>query len=132
MLRGLLFLHLGGAHVTDLAHQPLGHPGESTLRHSTTVTTISPCAGMPTQMEIHGNIEAIFQGTDLSDNYGYVLMVNEIKLEECPRCVENTQGILTRIFAQSRSQRGSSMIFLHEIFTGYVKYVLIAISRSLS
>src|SRR5271168_1711459 len=52
--------------------------------------TISPCAGMPTQTEIRANIQAIFQGTDLSDNYGYVLMINEIKLEEHPRWDDRT------------------------------------------
>ena len=93
-LRGLLFLCLGGARVADLAHQSLGHPGESTLRHSMAVTTISPCAGMPTQMEICANIQAIFKGTDLSDNYGYVLMIDEIKLEECPQWDDRSNKIL--------------------------------------
>ena len=92
-LRGLLFLRLGGARVADLAHHSLGHPGESTLRRSTAVTTISPSAGMPTQMEIRGNIQAIFQGTDLSDNYRYVLMVDELKLEERPRWDDRTNQI---------------------------------------
>ena len=93
MLRGLLFLRLGGARVADLAHRSLGHPGESTLRRSTAVTTISPCAGMPTQTEIRANIQAIFHGTNLPNNYGYVLMIDEIKLEERPRWDDRTNKI---------------------------------------
>lgn len=140
ILRGLLFLRLGGARVADLAHRSLGHPGESTLRRSTAVTTISPCAGMPTQAEICANIQAIFQGTDLSDNYGYVLMIDEIKIEERPRwddrikkklglCREHT-GHLDLDFCSIEVvkgilQRVSSVIFLTEKFTGHPKCVLI-------
>lgn len=39
---------------------------------------------MPTEMEIHANIHAIFKGTKLVENYGYVLMIDEIKLEQRP------------------------------------------------
>ena len=93
LLRGLLFLRLGGVRVADLAHHSLGSPGESTLRCSTAVTSISPCAGMPTEMEIRANIHAIFKGTKLSENYGYVLMIDEIKLEERPRWDDKTNKI---------------------------------------
>ncbi|KAH9022278.1 hypothetical protein EDB85DRAFT_2151865 [Lactarius pseudohatsudake] len=81
--RGLLFLRLGGARVASLAHQTLGAPTLSTLRYgSSTVTSLSPSAGFPTRSEIQGNIRAAFKNSSGSGACGYVLMIDEIKVEE--------------------------------------------------
>ncbi|KAF8148021.1 hypothetical protein B0H34DRAFT_833807 [Crassisporium funariophilum] len=94
MLRGVLFLRLGGSRVADLAHRSLGQPGISTIRRSSAVTCVSPCAKTPTQLEIRDNIQEIFKGTNLGGNYGYVLMIDELKLEERPRWDDKTNRIL--------------------------------------
>ena len=57
---GLLFLWLGGTHVTSLAQRTLGTPAPSTLCHGSTAkstaTSLSPSAGFPTKSEIQRNI----------------------------------------------------------------------------
>ena len=50
-LCGLLFLQLGGLHVAELAHRPLGSPGVSTLRSNSAITLLSPSPRMPTELE---------------------------------------------------------------------------------
>jgi len=79
-LQGLLFLRLWGSCVAKLTHQSLGSPGVSTLRSSTSITPLSPSGGTPTNSEIRANIQAAFKGSNISQNYGYVLMID--KLEE--------------------------------------------------
>jgi len=93
-LRGLLFLRLGGSRVADLAHRSLGSPGESTLRSSTAVTPLSPSFGTPTNLEIRSNIRAAFKSSNIDRNYGYVLMIDELKTEERPRWDDKTNKIL--------------------------------------
>ncbi|KAH9016244.1 hypothetical protein EDB84DRAFT_1567344 [Lactarius hengduanensis] len=93
--RGLLFLRLGGARVASLAHQTLGAPTLSTLRYgSSTVTSLSPSAGFPTRSEIQGNIRAAFKNSSGSGACGYVLMIDEIKVEERMRWDPSTDKIL--------------------------------------
>ncbi|KAH8982664.1 hypothetical protein EDB86DRAFT_3126490 [Lactarius hatsudake] len=93
--RGLLFLRLGGARVASLAHQTLGAPTLSTLRYgSSTVTSLSPSAGFPTRSEIQGNIQAAFKNLSGSGACGYVLMIDEIKVEERMRWDPSTDKIL--------------------------------------
>ncbi|KAH8978476.1 hypothetical protein EDB86DRAFT_3248975 [Lactarius hatsudake] len=93
--RGLLFLHLGGARVASLAHQTLGAPTLSTLCYgSSTVTSLSPSVGFPTRSEIQGNIQAAFKNSSGSGACGYVLMIDEIKVEERMRWDPSTDKIL--------------------------------------
>ncbi|KAH8997735.1 hypothetical protein EDB86DRAFT_3152472 [Lactarius hatsudake] len=93
--RGLLFLHLGGARVASLAHQTLSAPTLSTLHYgSSTVTSLSPSAGFPTRSEILGNIRAAFKNSSGSGACGYVLMIDEIKVEERMRWDPSTDKIL--------------------------------------
>ena len=92
--RGLLFLRLGGSRVADLAHKSLGSPAKSTLKRSSAITTLSPSASTPTKSELQGNVQAIFKDTDLDANSGYVLMIDELKLEERPRWDDKTNKIL--------------------------------------
>ena len=98
MSRGLLFLRLGGARVASLAHQALGAPTLSTLRYGSaarsTVTSLSPCAGFPTKSEIQCNIRAAFKNSHGNSGCGYVLMIDEIKVEERMRWDPSTNRIL--------------------------------------
>jgi hypothetical protein len=55
--------------------------------------SISMCQN-PTRLEIRGNVQETFKGTNLGGNYGYVLMVDELKLEERPRWDDKTKKIL--------------------------------------
>ena len=98
MSRGLLFLRLGGARVASLAHQTLGAPNLSTLRYGSkarsTVTSLSPSAGFPTKSEIQSNIRAVFKNLQGDSGCGYVLMIDEIKVEERMRWDPSTNRIL--------------------------------------
>lgn len=60
MLRGLLFLRLGGARVADLAHRTMGTPSTSTMRRNSVLRPLQPSLSMPTVEEIEWNIQNIF------------------------------------------------------------------------
>ncbi|KAI9430998.1 hypothetical protein H4582DRAFT_1823275 [Lactarius indigo] len=98
MSRGLLFLRLGGARVARLAHQTLGVPSVSTLHHRSNAislqASLSPCAGFPTKSEIQRNIRVAFQNSRGNTGCGYVLMIDEIKVEERMRWDPSTNRIL--------------------------------------
>ncbi|KAI9431976.1 hypothetical protein H4582DRAFT_1821850 [Lactarius indigo] len=98
MSRGLLFLRLGGARVARLAHQTLGAPSVSTLHHRSNAislqASLSPCAGFPTKSEIQCNIRVAFQNLRGNTGCGYVLMIDEIKVEERMRWDPSTNRIL--------------------------------------
>ena len=98
MSRGLLFLRLGGARVASLAHQTLGAPTLSTLRYGSaaksTVTSLSPSAGFPTRSEVQSNLRAAFKNLRAISGCGYVLMIDEIKVEERLRWDPSTNRIL--------------------------------------
>ena len=93
-LRGLLFLRLGGSRVAELAHRSLGSPGISTLRRSEAVTPLLPSVKTPTKEEIRKNIQVAFKDTSLQQTCGYVLMIDEIKIETRPRWDDKTNNIL--------------------------------------
>lgn len=98
MSRGLLLLRLGGARVASLAHQTLGAPTLSTLRYgsaaNSTVTSLSPSAGFPTWSEVQRNLRAAFKNSRGNFGCGYVLMIDEIKVEERLRWDPSTNKIL--------------------------------------
>ncbi|KAH9008274.1 hypothetical protein EDB84DRAFT_1671878 [Lactarius hengduanensis] len=98
MSRGLLFLRLGGARVARLAHQTLGAPSLSTLRHRSNAislqASLSPCAGFPTKSEIQHNIRVAFQNSRGNAGCGYTLMIDEIKVEERMQWDPTTNRIL--------------------------------------
>ncbi|KAH9034598.1 hypothetical protein EDB85DRAFT_1863906 [Lactarius pseudohatsudake] len=98
MSRGLLFLRLGGARVARLAHQALGAPSLSTLRHGSNAialqASLSPCAGFPTKSEIQRNIRVAFKNWHGNARCGYILMIDEIKVEERMQWDPSTNGIL--------------------------------------
>jgi hypothetical protein len=86
MSHRLLFLRLGGARVASLAHQTLGAPMLSTLCYGSaaksTVTSLSPSAGFPTRSEVQRNLRAAFKNSHRDSGCGYILMIDEIKVEE--------------------------------------------------
>ena len=94
MLRGILFLRLGGSHVANLAHRTLGAPGISTLRRNTAISPLNPSVGMPTKAEVRRNIRAVLEDASVHDCYGYVLMIDEIKVEERLRWDPHSNNVL--------------------------------------
>ncbi len=90
---GLLFLHLGGAWLTRIAHWSLGLPGVSTLQHAHPTKPLLISSHLPTASELHENItvslntglfskESSILTDALSETSTYVLMFDEIKIEE--------------------------------------------------
>jgi hypothetical protein len=61
-LQALLFLHLGGARIADIAYHIFGTPSARTIRTRTTVPQIVPSPSFPTCEEIQHNIAASFEG----------------------------------------------------------------------
>ena len=91
---GLLFLRLGGARVASLTHQALGSPGLSTLHCGSAVIPLSPLAGIPSRVEIQRNLQAAFKTSHGDNGCGYVLMIDEIKVEEWMRWDPSSNKIL--------------------------------------
>ena len=95
MLRSVLFLRLGGSRVAGLAHRALGTPGVSTLRRSSEISPLLATAGRPTKSTLQRNIRAALKTTDEVHNaYGFVLMIDEIKVEERLRWDPTSNDIL--------------------------------------
>jgi len=94
MSRGLLFLRLGGARVASLAHQSLGGPAVSTLRRGSALVPLSPSVGTPSKDEIQRNLQVAFKGSHGEVGCGYVLMIDEIKVEERLRWDPSSNKIL--------------------------------------
>ncbi|KAH9016455.1 hypothetical protein EDB84DRAFT_1590111 [Lactarius hengduanensis] len=82
MSRGLLFLWLGGARVARLAHQTLGAPSLSTLRHRSNAILLQ------------ASLSPSFQNSRGNAGCGYTLMIDEIKVEERMRWDPTTNRIL--------------------------------------
>ncbi|KAF8260231.1 hypothetical protein EI94DRAFT_1773743 [Lactarius quietus] len=97
MSHGLLFLRLGGARVASLVHQTLGTPTLLMLRYGSlaksTITSLLPSAGFPTKAEIQCNIQVAFKNSHGSSRCGYVLMIDEIKVEERMRWDPSTNSV---------------------------------------
>ena len=90
---GLLFLHLGGAQLAGIAHRSLGLPGVSTLQHACPTKPLLISSHLPTASELQENItvslnmslfnkESSILADALSETSAYVLMFDEIKIEE--------------------------------------------------
>jgi hypothetical protein len=84
-LQALLFLHLGSAHVVDIAHHIFGTPSVSTIRTCTSIPQILASPSFPTQYEIEHNIAATFEGLlELlgQKSHHAVIMFDEISIEK--------------------------------------------------
>jgi len=87
MLRGILFLRLRGSH---LAHRTLGSPGISRLHRNASISSLNPSVGIPTKTEVRRNIRAV----QTNDCYGYVLMIDEITIEQRLRWDPGSNNVL--------------------------------------
>ena len=96
MLRGILFLRLGGSH---LAHRTLGSPGISTLHRNASISSLNPSVGIPTKTEVRRNIRAV----QTNDCYGYVLMIYEITIEQRLRWDPGSNNVLGLCPEQART-----------------------------
>ena len=67
-LQALLFLHLGGAQVADVAHRIFGTPAVSIIQRRTIIPQILASPSFPTCYEIEYNIAAMFK--DIYDILG--------------------------------------------------------------
>lgn len=89
---GTLFLRSSGNSVSSLASRALGLPSPETIRRRSHVPTIRISHGYPTLDEIIHNIDIMYPVAIPAPKHGlrvgYVLMVDEVKVEErmswCP------------------------------------------------
>ena len=90
---GLLFLHLGGAQLTGIAHQALGLPAVHMLQYACPTQSLLVSSHLPMTLELEENIsvslnaglfnkESSTIADALSKTSAYVLMFDEIKIEE--------------------------------------------------
>jgi hypothetical protein len=98
-LQALLFLHLGGARVAELAHCIFGTPSPQTIRTRTIVPRVAPSPSFPTCDEIQRNIGASFEGLIDSSVSGQkmlhaVAMFDELAIEKWPRWDDKSNKIL--------------------------------------
>ena len=98
-LQALLFLHLGGAHVADIAHI-FGTSSAQTIRTHTTVPHIIPSPSFPISNEIQCNIEASFKGLlngiSVSEQkmLHTITMFDELAVEKQPRWDDKSNKVL--------------------------------------
>lgn len=94
ILKSLVLLRLGGGRVLTVAHNSLGLPAVSTTRQNTAVTRLLAAASFPSITLIRENIRSVFHSANVPKSLGYVLMVDEIKVEERSRWDPATNKIL--------------------------------------
>ena len=81
--------------MASLAHQLLGGPAVSTLRGcGSALVLLSPSVGIPSKDEIQHNLQAAFKSLHGEVGCGYVLMIDEIKVEERLRWDPSSNKIL--------------------------------------
>ena len=96
MALGLLFLCLRGAWLARIAHRALGLPAVHTLQHARLTESLLVSSHQPTTLELKQNLlislnaglfnkESPILADALSKTCGYVLMFDEIKIEEIIR-----------------------------------------------
>ena len=99
-LQALLFLHLGGARVADVAHRIFGTPVISTIWRRTIIPQITASPSFPTSYEIGCNITVSFNvicdllGASAQTMLHAVIMFDEISVERRPRWDDKTNKIL--------------------------------------
>jgi len=94
LLRSVAYLRIGGSRAAEFAHRAFGAPGLSTVRRNTAIVPLSASASFPTRAEIQRNIRSAFENANVCESYGYVLMIDEIKVEERLRWDPATNNIL--------------------------------------
>ncbi|KAF8316237.1 uncharacterized protein EI90DRAFT_2945067, partial [Cantharellus anzutake] len=101
---GLLFLRLGGTRLASIAHNALGTPAVTTLRHNRPTEPLRVSTGLPTAHELHHNLSVsqvagTFGSGDHIEQHNdilgaYILMFDEIKIEEVSRYDPSTNNIV--------------------------------------
>jgi hypothetical protein len=97
-LQTLLFLHLGGKRVAEMAHHMFGIPAPSTVRCRTMIPPLICSASYPLEDELVNNLKAVFE--DLlpvlaaQRRIHIVLMLDEIAQEKRPQWCDRTNKIL--------------------------------------
>src|SRR5260370_32919455 len=92
---GLLFLCLGGTQLASIAHRALGMPAVTTIQHAQPTKPLCISSHLPTTSKLVHNISVSLtaglfgkdDGADLMkklESSTYVLMFNEVKIEETP------------------------------------------------
>ncbi|KZV99141.1 hypothetical protein EXIGLDRAFT_606259, partial [Exidia glandulosa HHB12029] len=96
MLRGLLFLRMGGARVAELAHRTCGTPSVSILRRSAFTRPLRPSPSTPLPSEVLHNIDILYRALDgqVPKRRLAVLMLDELKITEAARWCPCTNKIL--------------------------------------
>jgi len=75
-------LHTSGLMVPVPQNSHTELSGLSTVRRNTAITPLSASPLIQTKAEIQRNIRSAFENASVGENYGYVLMIDEIKIEE--------------------------------------------------
>ncbi|KAF8324358.1 uncharacterized protein EI90DRAFT_3146928 [Cantharellus anzutake] len=101
---GLLFLRLGGTQLASIAHNALGTPAVTTLRHNRPTEPLRVSTRLPTAHELHHNLSVsqvagTFGSGDHIEQHNdilgaYILMFDEIKIEEVSRYDPSTNNIV--------------------------------------
>jgi hypothetical protein len=96
--RGLLLLRLGGARVAGIAQKALGLPSISHLRQIALIPILVPSPSEPKLKEVEKNVLACFESikgeTERHTIVHQVLMIDELKVEECPRWDDKSNMII--------------------------------------
>ena len=107
-LQALLFLHLGGACVADIAHHIFGTPSAWTIHTCTTVPHIIPSPSFPTSNEIQCNIEISFKellnGISVSEQkmLHTIAMFDELAVEKQPQWNDKSNKVLGFCYEHGR------------------------------
>ncbi|EJD45336.1 hypothetical protein AURDEDRAFT_64635 [Auricularia subglabra TFB-10046 SS5] len=98
LLRGILFLRMGGERVAELAHRTCGLPAVSTLRRSSLTQPLRPSPKAPRAEEVAHNIDVSFPlKSDAPRDHPEtlsVLMFDEIKVTEAAPWCPSTNKVL--------------------------------------
>ncbi|KAH9011422.1 hypothetical protein EDB83DRAFT_2322203 [Lactarius deliciosus] len=97
-LQTLLFLHLGGQRVAEIAHRMFGIPAPSTVRRRTMIPPLICSPSYPLARDLETNLVAAFDSLSTTlaaqGKYHIVLMFDEIAQETRPRWCDRTNQIL--------------------------------------
>ena len=122
---GLLFLCLGGAWLAGIAHRTLGLPAVSTLEHACPTRSLQVSSHLPTSLEVEANIfvslntglfnkEIPMIANALSKTSAYVLMFDEIKIEEVI-CYSTADNQMVGICHEHSGGYGLEYSSVHEV-----------------
>ncbi|KAF8308702.1 hypothetical protein DL93DRAFT_2219257 [Clavulina sp. PMI_390] len=127
MLRCLLMLKIGSSRVAEIAHRAYSDPSVSTIRQWHISTPLVSCPGFPTSKDVCLNISSSFPSSgpfayqpEQVRKSGYVLMIDELKVEERRRWDPKTNSFigLCREHAGSHSLEFATLEDLEQLDEG--------------